>query len=1274
MADGVLNFDDVPLAADAPLSFDDVPEATAGALSFDGVPEAAPESALTFDDVPEAEGATIGGTLADVGTGVLEAPKQILGGMRDAWQEAAEALESAATWAGEATGIRPLSGFAGAAEAPLPEVDRPESTTGGLVRGVAQFVAGFAPAAKALQIGKAATVAGQFARASVAGAIADATVFDPHEERLSNLVEEYPALQNPVTAYLAADPSDGEAEGRFKNAVEGLGLGTMAEGLFQGVRAVRAGLRAKEAPPAGAAPASDPAAVTDAPDTPAAATPDAPATAQAAPEAPTPRMAPLTPEDIESVLPNDAISRGRAIIEDAVEGRPLDIARQAPEAPTPAATAREIADPNARPVAVDRPLAVNDRVRINDLGGAMDGAEGFVVEVGRNGATVEAENGMRFTVGSNLLERVDSQRPPGAAIETPQPAGQPVAERAAAAPTAPVSADQASPTAAVKIDADLGATPSAVEPIGSQLAPNPPAEVIDAPRVQAGEAAPAQALGRDVDQIAEPAPARDPAPGGSPDPDYGPRAGNIDFDQLQSVEDIRAVLKVAADRNDDFMPARRGVVSDDTLSALADDLRMTPEQLQRRRVGQALNAEELLAARRVLANSAESLVGLARAAQEGGDEALGAFHQAFTRHVAIQETVSGAEAEAGRALRQFQLVAQSDRQRARLLKEMIDRAGGRGRVEDFAEKIATLNDPAAVNKLTRDMYRGGIFRRGRDMLHELWINSILSGPTTHVVNLTSNALTNLWTLPEEALGAAFGAVRGGNERIFMREPAARAFGLVEGARDAFAAAARTLVTGNSFDSAFGKLDVGHGEAIPGLAGKIVRAPTRMLEVSDSFFKALAMRQELNALAVRKAAREGLRGDAFARRVAEIKLQPTADMMDQAIERARELTFTSPLGEWGQAINGLRRIPGMSWFLPFVKTPANILKFASRRSAFAPLVKEWRADIMAGGVRRDRALAQLTIGSTAAIVAFSYAREGVISGGGPSDPRERQALMSTGWQPYSIKIGGKWYAFDRLDPLGLLIGVAADMAEVVDKAGEEEASELAAGLGLAFAKTLLDKSYLQGVSDLVNVLQDPDRYAGRWVRNFAGSFVPNIVGQYTRADDPVLREVRTMADNIKARLPGESASMFPRRDVWGEPIVRAGGVFGDGVAGRLLSPSRVSEADRDPVTSELLRLGITPTKPGRSLRGVELTGGQYDMLQEISGRTTKRVIAAFQESEGYAALSDPMRREVTSRIMERVRSKVRNGFLAANPEIGALGKREKVEATIEGRARERVKQE
>ena len=66
---------------------------------------------------------------------------------------------------------------------------------GGFIRPVAQFVAGFIPAAKAL---KAAGMTSSLARGFVGGAIADATVFDPHEARLSTLLNEIPALEKIV--------------------------------------------------------------------------------------------------------------------------------------------------------------------------------------------------------------------------------------------------------------------------------------------------------------------------------------------------------------------------------------------------------------------------------------------------------------------------------------------------------------------------------------------------------------------------------------------------------------------------------------------------------------------------------------------------------------------------------------------------------------------------------------------------------------------------------------------------------------------------------------------------------------------------------------------------------------------------------------------------------------------------------------------------------------------------------------------------------------------
>lgn len=1509
-----------------------------------------------------------GSVALDIGGGVLEAPKQALGGSRDALQEANEAAFSLGSWLNEnvadlgqvtidGDGVRWSSGVDKATPGTLPEVGGADTTTGGLVRGVSQFVTGFLPMARALGVGRAATMAGNFGRASVAGAITDATVFDPHEERLSNLVERYPALRNPVTGYLQADPSDSEAEGRFKNAVEGLGLGTLAEGLFQGVRALKVANRAKRdgrafsggpdgqgaasgvetaADTTGARPAAsagdfapgeavtlrDPGGPIDgfeatvvrvgdrgvtirledgrefragrsllekrgAPDAVAEAAAGrevggaADGTGSRVPEgsgagvllserltggapagAPGPlsrslmgdqggdvtgrlskQLAGMTPDRMNRLAQtgDDAI---RSAVRDELRGRGLPVPDFS-DLSDPVASARlfsetppTAAENRARGVAAFDRASGGELVRSamfrDDLGpiafdfgnlreqvgaaeryrervpaiiaeGKLSGNKGggrVRIEAGGDSVTLRRSNiGGRDTwtadsvrlggddvrIGAEPVQRMgDPGKLPTYKVRTgsggsmswrgpmdlltwvrtrgglwdeagelkaldlsndarkfaprerflgPVVRGDLGSRREAqlglagtgspAGPDLGMTLDDAAraaweagyfgarpdrPTVREFLDL-LDAANRATDLNGSVLVEDDRAflDNLGGGRVDVDEAAyelgidtrglsDAEAadkvyseLGR-VDDDAVTAADYDRAgpPSGAPmsdqarsvldavgSPVEGGRAGNIRLAGIRTVEDIQSAIKATADQNAGFGGARRGVVSDADLSALADDLGMRADQLQSRAIGQAYNAEELFAARRLLADSTEDLVAKAQAARGGSDEALAAFQEAYTRHVGIQEAVSGATAEAGRALRQFRLQAQSERQRARVIKEMMEASGGRDRMEELADKLAKLNDPTEVNKLANDAYKGGLLRRGSDMIHEYWINSLLSGPTTHTVNITSNALTQLWGLGEEVTAAGIGAVRRGlgdrGERVFAREAGARVFGLVEGVRDAFRAAGHALRTGEGFDSVYGKLGEGFQPSIPGLPGTIIRIPTRLLEVEDTFFKAMAMRSELNGLAAQQAAQEGLKGDAFARRVAELKAKPTVDMTEAALYKARVMTFTNPLGPTGRAFSNLRAVPGMNWVIPFVKTPTNIISFAARRSPFAPLSKAFREEIAKGGAARDRALAQITLGTATAMAAFSYAREGLITGGGPSDPKEKSALYATGWQPYSMKIGDKWYAYDRLDPAGLIIGVSADMAEVADQWGEKDASEIIPGFILAFATTLKDKSYLRGVSDAINAVDDPDRYGGRWLRGLAGSFVPNVVGQYTRAADPTLREVRTFMDELKARTPGYSDTLFPRRDVWGEPIVRAGGLAGESVPGRIITPTRVSGAERDPVTVEVMRLDLTPAKPSRTMNGVELTPAQYDAYQRYSGRLSRMAVEGLQNSPQYRGMGDGPRRFLTDGLMRKAREAARALVLRDFPEIQAQGDAEKRSAMIEGRSREKVEQ-
>ena len=132
-------------------------------------------------------------------------------------------------------------------DAPFTPIDKPTTIAGGVTESISQFVVGFIGAGKFLKGAKllqGGTKAGVATRGIVQGSIADGIVFDPHEERLSDFLNDaFPSIRNPVFDFLSADPEDSNAEGRLKNALEGAILGLGAEGIFlaiaKGVKRIR---------------------------------------------------------------------------------------------------------------------------------------------------------------------------------------------------------------------------------------------------------------------------------------------------------------------------------------------------------------------------------------------------------------------------------------------------------------------------------------------------------------------------------------------------------------------------------------------------------------------------------------------------------------------------------------------------------------------------------------------------------------------------------------------------------------------------------------------------------------------------------------------------------------------------------------------------------------------------------------------------------------------------------------------------------------------------
>ena len=121
----------------------------------------------------------------------------------------------------------------------LPVFHKPETLAGNMTEGVSRFLTGFAGPAKFLKgAGLGGTAVKSTLRGLTAGAVADLTVFDPNEGRLSDMLVEFdsPVLNNAVTQYLATDENDTEMAGRLKNVLEGMALGGIGESIFLGIR------------------------------------------------------------------------------------------------------------------------------------------------------------------------------------------------------------------------------------------------------------------------------------------------------------------------------------------------------------------------------------------------------------------------------------------------------------------------------------------------------------------------------------------------------------------------------------------------------------------------------------------------------------------------------------------------------------------------------------------------------------------------------------------------------------------------------------------------------------------------------------------------------------------------------------------------------------------------------------------------------------------------------------------------------------------------------
>lgn len=737
-------------------------------------------------------------------------------------------------------------------------------------------------------------------------------------------------------------------------------------------------------------------------------------------------------------------------------------------------------------------------------------------------------------------------------------------------------------------------------------------------------------------------PIEPPVTTGAVPPGEPPFAANIRLSKYP--DDLRSTIKEWADANPEAVQtARRGTRSDvqvlEDAKSLVDEFGGDFARLQRRwKAGDAWNAEEITAIRGTLRSKTQAVVDAAKVAADADSSANQIrLLTALEEQARVQEIVHGITAESGRALRAFRQQAFDALQSndTAKMEELLKRLGGRAKTAEVAKALRDLdmNNPAAVNDFIRTIMKP----KAMDYLTEIYYNSILSGPKTHIINGLSNMITTALSPVERGVAAVvergLAPLQGRQVERFFSEVPADTIGAIQGIQEGLQNAAYTLK--NGFSPAQASKWEFRPRAFQGTIGRVINAPSTALEAADALNRSINYRAAFNASVIRQAKKEGWTGQELLNRIADLKASPSVGILKEADRIAEYRLFRQEPGEVMAKFMALRdSYPAFRFVVPFIRTPGNLLKFGLERTPaglFNP--KLWR-NIAGKNPEASDQIGRIFLGSSvAAYFAWQIAEGNLdITGAAPSSAAERDRFYREGKQPFAVRVGDTWIQFQRVEPLNQSLSQVAAVAEATrdkDSTAEEKASHAVLTIG----ENLVSQTYAKSIADLINALSQPERYGGQYLTRQLTGLVPASSALRTGAQlaDTTVRKPGNLGESIEVGIPGASRNVPPSLTAFGEEVKRQSPP---------ISPILFSQAKESPVDTELARLGIEVGFIGDSIEGIKLSREQRQRYQEVAGQLVKIALDSLVQSTQYKVTTDAAKEKGLTHVIDSARDKAR----------------------------------
>ena len=358
-------------------------------------------------------------------------------------------------------------------------------------------------------------------------------------------------------------------------------------------------------------------------------------------------------------------------------------------------------------------------------------------------------------------------------------------------------------------------------------------------------------------------------------------------------------------------------------------------------------------------------------------------------------------------------------------------------------------------------------------------------------------------------------------------------------------------------------------------------------------------------------------------------------------------------------------------IPFAKTPANLTKaiidfspagLVSTINKGINLKKSFTNGQYTATMQHEfvQSLGKATAGTMLYILGVALAKAGITSGDSDDDKDTANFLKNTlGINSYSIKIGGKSFAYDWAQPLAAPLSITANVVNSKKNDTQALLEGIIGSLDTA-GSILLEQSFLQSINDVLNdndgvasgIINEVLELPARAVPTFSKQ-IADLVDGTQRTSFEYGKPVQSAINSIKAKIPFVSKTLSPSVDTLGREIRKYGGK--NNIFNVFLNPANVNTENISKSAEEIYRLyketgnqtimpRVAPYYINKNGEKITMTSKERAKYQKISGRIIEDNVQLLLKDNSYKEMNDTEKTEVINKIINYSYNKAREEVL------------------------------